>query len=91
MNRNTGRFIAGMHFDEWDGATEGKGTDYLYRIEEFETNSEVYIFEPSWVGEPWTILVLRYTEHWEGLSNPLKAQCESLRNLLKAKYLEMPA
>ena len=37
------------------------------------------------------ILVLRYTEHWTGLSNQVKAVCETLRTQLDADYLELPA
>lgn len=91
MNKNTGRFIVAMHLQEWDGAEPGPGKDYLWKIEDFDTGSEVFIFEPSWPGERWSILVLRYTEHWNGLSNQVKAVCETLRTQLDADYLELPA
>ncbi len=91
MNKNTGRCKVAMPLPASDGAEPGPGKDYLWKIEDFDTGSEVFIFEPSWPGERFSILVLRYTEHWTGLSNQVKAVCETLRTQLDADYLELPA
>lgn len=91
MNRNAGRFLIAMHLNELDGAEQGIDKDYLWKIEDAESNSEVYFFEPSWHRDRWSILVLRYTSYWTGLPNHLQDICDTLRETLQADYTELPA
>lgn len=87
-NRNVGRFYAHLAFSEWDGFETGTSkTDFFLKVSDRDSNCEVYVFEPTLLGETWSILVLKYSES-EGLSPALKAQVDRLSNQLGAEILE---
>ena len=90
MNKNTGRFIAHLYFDEWDGYEPGKGHGYELKVTEEETRCEVYVFAPEFANEGWEILILKYYGY-TGCSQSLRNQIDALAKLLNATVLEEDA
>lgn len=87
MNKNTGRFIAHLFFDEWDGYEPGQGRGYEFKVTEEETYCEVYVFAPEHANENWEILILKYYGYTD-CSKLLRSQIELLAKRLNATILE---
>ena len=89
-NRNLGRFYTHLAFSEWDGYETGAlSQDFQIKVTDPDSNSEVYVFEPSLPGEAWNILVLKYGYAGrKELSPALKSQVELLTKQLGAEIME---
>ena len=85
VNRKLGRFYTHLAFSEWDGYETGAlSQDFQIKVTDPDSNSEVYVFEPSLPGETWSILVLQI----DGSQSPspaLKTQVERLASQLGAE------
>jgi len=88
VNRKLGRFYTHLAFSEWDGYETGAlSQDFQIKVTDPDSNSEVFVFEPSLPGEAWNILVLKYSGS-QSLSPALKTQVERLADQLGAEIME---
>ena len=86
-NINMARFLATSAFCEFDGYEKGDGDDYLFKIQENETYTDVFFFEPTFPGEPWAILILKYADS-DGPSKWLQSEIDRIAETLDATVEE---
>ena len=86
-NINMARFLATSAFCELDGYEDEKGTNYLFKIQENETYTDVFFFEPAFPSEPWAILILKYADS-DGPSKWLKSEIDRISEILDATITE---
>ena len=88
INKNLGRFYTHLAFSEWDGYQVGNAKqDFHIKMTDSDSSCEVYVFEPSFPGEAWNILVLLYNGS-QGLGSPLKTRVDYLADQLGATLEE---